>query len=215
MNIGQRQPVYGKVLPVMKCDRPGLGVDLRTIVDGRDVLVIGSGSDIDGRGMGDEIDNGDRIVVRVNKSYGAPADVGTRTDVIFTRFKHWLELYPWFGRKAQEEAKCIIACNDRIGYTEEDLHRAEAACVPKTGTKVGSAGLLAVEYALHCGANRVDVIGFGWRNGAFAAFKEYTNSNESNVPVTCRKDRVDTNTRLDWDAEHKFYIENSRVRLID
>lgn len=51
------------------------------------ILIVGSGSDLDGRGMQEIIDS-DRydIVARVNKMYGAPQDVGTRANVLFTRW---------------------------------------------------------------------------------------------------------------------------------
>lgn len=55
---------------------------------GKNILVIGSGSDLDGRKMKELID-GDTydVIARVNKYYGSPDDVGTRTDYIFTRWQ--------------------------------------------------------------------------------------------------------------------------------
>lgn len=53
--------------------------------DGSGAILIGSGSDVNGRALGALIDAG-RLgwVGRVNRIYGEAADVGTRTDFLFT-----------------------------------------------------------------------------------------------------------------------------------
>lgn len=54
------------------------------------MLIIGSGCDLKGRKLKRFIDEYDGVVIRCNKLYGDPADIGTRTDIFFTRWNSWI-----------------------------------------------------------------------------------------------------------------------------
>lgn len=76
------------------------------------VLVVGSGSDLDGRKLGREIDGGRwDVIARVNKHYGSREDVGERTDVILTRWNGWLDNEEWFSHEEQQLAHEIVILN--------------------------------------------------------------------------------------------------------
>lgn len=73
---------------------------------GKTVLIVASGSDLDGRGMGERIDSGEwDVVARINKHYGWTEDVGNRTDVILTRWYSWLDNHEWFSEEEQRNAQ--------------------------------------------------------------------------------------------------------------
>lgn len=80
---------------------------------GKNILIIGSGADIAGRRMGRDIDAGKwDIVIRLNKHYGDAVDVGTRTDIWFTR---WLS---WIGNiTPKDEHAAYIVLNDARGIS--------------------------------------------------------------------------------------------------
>lgn len=51
----------------------------------KDCIIIGSGSDLNGRKLGAKIDNGDfGKVFRINRFYGDKQDVGSHTDYVVT-----------------------------------------------------------------------------------------------------------------------------------
>lgn len=166
-------------------------------VKDKTVLLIGSGSDLDGRAMQKQID-GDSydIVARINHPFGAPADVGTRTDMVFVRRREWASYY-FHG--PQMQGCRIVAFRDGVGCDRDYDAAVRAALVPQAAK--ASTGLCAVHWLLEHGAKSVTVLGFGWRDGAFADAKTYAVTGE-----------VDTNPKFDWPAEHAYIAE--RVSLI-
>lgn len=59
-------------------------------IQGKDILIIGSGVDIVGRRLARFVDTWPGVVVRCNKAYGDPLDIGRRTDLYFTRWESWV-----------------------------------------------------------------------------------------------------------------------------
>lgn len=82
-------------------------IDLRN----KNVLIVGSGCDLIGRRMSKWINDFDGVVIRVNKRYGDPLDVGTRCDLWVTR---WLS---WIGNITPSEAVDYVVLNDYQGIT--------------------------------------------------------------------------------------------------
>lgn len=85
---------------------------------GKTVLIVGSGYDLDGRGLGERIDSGEwDVVARINKHYGKPEDVGNRTDVILTRWYSWLDNHEWFSEEEQQNAREVVVLNQHLGFS--------------------------------------------------------------------------------------------------
>lgn len=156
------------------------------------VLLIGSGSDLDGRAMQEQIDGeGYDIVARINHPFGAVADVGTRTDMVFVRRREWASYY--FHGEQMKNCR-IVAFRDGVGCDKDYDEAVRAELVPHAVK--ASTGLCAVRWLLERGA-KVTCIGFGWRDGAFASDKTYA--------VT---GALDTNPKFDWDAEHAYIADH-------
>lgn len=179
---------------------------------GKKILVIGSGSDLDGRRMHDEIEsNKYDIVARVNKLYGANEDVGTRTDVIFTRWYSWLDNLQWFNKDVQDNAKQIVILNQHVGYSQTEY---QWLCA-KMGTTSASAGAQAIDFFLNRGAACVDVIGFGCKEGKFNPDKIYTQGSKGTTPEhNTTKEGKDENPNYDWHAEREWEINQASVKFI-
>lgn len=163
-------------------------------IEGKRVLVIGSGIDLNGRGMQEEIDDRSGkwdVVVRVNNPMGAEEDTGVRTDFIFCRFAHWADKFP---HEMLEGAKKIATWQGPEFQVEEfkTLHE-------EVGHKKVSCGLLAVYWAAREGASEVAVIGFGWNGKEWAAKKEYPDGRE------------DHNESYDWDKEHIWVAKHATL----
>lgn len=161
-------------------------------LNGKTVLLIGSGRDIDGRAMQERIDTAGEfdLIARVNKPYGASTDAGTRTDIIFVRRAEWVNLL-WGRRPQQGEdapAPRMVAFRDAVGC---ERGYAEAAA-QELGLPKVSTGLLAAKWLLERGA-AVSVIGFGATGGAFAKAKTYA--------VT---GAADNNPNYNWPAENEW-----------
>lgn len=88
-------------------------------LENKTVLIVGSNADIDGRGLGSEIDSGRLadVVIRVNKAYGDAADVGAKTDIIFTRWRSWLQT-GWFSEEQIKSACEVVALNENFNFLE-------------------------------------------------------------------------------------------------
>lgn len=183
------------------------------IYDGRyrgmSVLIIGSGRDLDGRKMQDIID-GDNydIVVRVNKHYGSVEDVGSRTDIIITRWNSWLDNVEWFTADEIEGAKEVVILNQHIGWAATEY---EWLC-RKVGHKAVSAGVQAIEWALNRGVASIDVIGFGRVDGQRAKAKTYTTGSVGTTPQGA--EQQDNNPHYDWTKEDDWIDEQSRVKFL-
>lgn len=171
-------------------------------LNGKTVLLIGSGNDLDGRAMGERIDAGEYdVVARVNKPYGSPADVGTRTDIIFVRRVEWVNYFWQRQQRMTERPARVVAFHDGVqcprGYdaaVREDLQLPAAKA---------SSGLCAVRWLLERGA-KVTIIGFGYKGGVWPAAKVYAQTGA-----------VDENPNFDWAAEQAFYAAAADVTLLD
>jgi hypothetical protein len=157
-------------------------------------IVIGGGADVVGRGLGSCIDAGEfGLVLRVNKPYGSPEDVGSRIDVLVTRWQAWIQKYfpgPTLGCQR-------VVLNEHLGISAEEMRAAAQEIVhPHV-----SAGLLACMWALNRGARQVYAIGFGYRRGqGWPEGKVYPDGT------------VDNNTKYDWPRENRW-LENNVTLL--
>lgn len=158
------------------------------------VLVIGSGADLAGRKLGTKIDAGTfGAVIRVNKPYGSPVDVGSRMDFLVTRYSSWIQRY--FPGPTIGCPKIIL--NEHRGITEEEH---QAAC-SEVGWKHVSAGTLACMWALNRGAVQVFALGFGYHpDRGWPAEKRYPDGT------------LDTNPHYNWAAENRW-LENNVTLL--
>lgn len=181
-------------------------------LQGKKILVIGSGSDLDDRKMGSIID-GDTydIVARVNKHYGSKEDAGNRTDFIFTRWYSWLDKHEWFNEEEQANAKQIIILNQHVGYSRTEY---EWLCL-KVGHEHVSAGAQVIDYFLNRGVKNIDVIGFGCKNGKFKRDKVYTNRSEGTTPKhNTTAEGKDENPLYDWHKERYWEVNQAKVNFL-
>lgn len=178
---------------------------------GKKVLVIGSGSDLDGRKLGELID-GDYydVVARVNKHYGSVEDVGNRTDVIITRWTSWLDNYDWFSPDEQSKASDIVILNQHVGYSQSEYQWLTV----QVGHQQVSAGAQAISYFLNRGASIIDVIGYGCKDGKFQRNKEYTRGSTNTTPTHNMVGNVDVNPNYDWHKEKVWMVNQARVTFI-
>lgn len=177
---------------------------------GKHVLVVGSGDDLDHRNIREDVEGGRwDVVARVNKHYGAPALVGTRTDVVFTRWPSWLDRFDWFSKEEQEGAEVIIL-NIFHGYSRTEY---KWLC-RRVGHKNVSAGSQAIDYFLNRGASSVDVVGFGYLNGKRSEAKRYTAANPSHIPATKTEGVTDVNPNYDWEKENAWRQREKRVHML-
>lgn len=174
------------------------GVDLT----GKKVLVIGSGRDLNGRGMADSIDRLPQdggtydLVIRCNKMLGDPADVGHRCDLAAVRYPEWTKKY------GLAHATQYISFNGSyLGgmparYPGNWSRREREALADEIGVKWPSCGALAVAWARTRGCSKEDlhVIGFGYdpETGCFAR--------EKRDPAGT----LDENPNYDWAAENAW-----------
>lgn len=167
---------------------------LRREFSGRPVLLIGSGADLDGRKLAAAIDGGQfGPVARINRPYGATADVGTRANLVFVRRRLWLNWH--FPLSSISPPPRIIAFREGVGCPA-GYEREVAA---RLGLPRCSTGLLAAQWLLDVGA-KVSAIGFGCRDGAFSPGKRYAVSGAE-----------DANAAYDWAAENAWLQNNVRL----
>lgn len=172
------------------------------------VLVIGSGQDLDGRGLGDIIDNSDKwdYIVRINKTYGLSEDVGTRCDIFFTRWYSWVsEGQTFIEKEILEKCKQVIILNQHCGYSQTE----QTMLSYEIGIDHVSAGPQTVHWLLNRGCRHIDLIGFGYKNGEFMTEKIYA-KNSHNYPDGMK----DNNTHYDWDLERKWLKLQPQVHFI-
>ena len=172
------------------------------------VLVIGSGQDLDGRAMGDIID-GDTYdyVCRINKTYGAIEDVGTRCDVLFTRWSSWVGPGANFVEEdTLSKCKRVIILNQHVGYSQTE----QTMICYEVGHDHVSAGPQAIHWLLNRGCRHIDLIGFGYKPGEGFMNEKIYAKNSKNYPDGMK----DTNQLYDWTLERKWLQLQPQVNFI-
>ena len=176
-------------------------------IKGARILIIGSGADNDGRRMRDKIDsNYYDLVIRVNKHYGKVEDVGTRTDLIFTRWYQWIAKGQTFFREDDlRQAKKVIILNQQVGISASEMQQ---GCIEIGHSKV-SAGIYAALWCINRGAEQIDLIGYGHYQDGFRQDKKYC-QNSYNYP-----DRMtDNNPLYDWQKEQRWLLSQPEITLL-
>lgn len=182
--------------------------EFETSLKDKKVLIIGSGEDLDSRRLQKEIDESDRwdLIVRINKMYGRPECVGTRTDVIITRWAQWVgHDSKFFDKGTLDRAQRIIILNQSIGYSE----RERLLIASEIGHPHVSAGPQAIAYFINRGCEHIDLIGFGYLNGEFMKEKRYAD-NSRNYPTRMK----DNNDLYDWSKERQWMLNQPEVNFI-
>lgn len=188
--------------------------ELRDLIHGKNVLIIGSGADLDGRKLGKEIDLGKwDVVIRCNKLYGSREDTGTRTDVLFTRWNSWLDNKAFIPDEVMAGVKFTVIANQHIGVSRTEY----GWLCSQVGKDQVSCGPQAVHWALAHGAARVDLIGFGRKQGVFTKDKVYPEADKETgrIPNHHQHGLVDRNPMYDWHMERMWLMRQPRVHFID
>lgn len=166
------------------------------LLEGRRVLLIGSGKDLVGRGLGERIDAGEwDLVVRCNHFHGDPADVGTRTDIAVLRISK-------LEKSFMEEAP--VAPKRMIVHTSGEVIPLEllVKAAEEVGHKEASCGVIAALWLRENGA-KVTAVGIGHRpDGTWEKAKFYANGVR------------DTALFCDWDKEHAWWDRQQNVTLL-
>lgn len=160
---------------------------------GKDVLIIGSGQDLNGRALGRKIDAGmmGDIIIRVNKPYGDPKDVGSKTDIAFFR-KEAFQYY-YFPAYVHKLTETFIT-------EERDMSLNEHMEVAKEiGVNKPSCGALAVWWVKQMNPKSITVIGFGWKDGHWPKKKTYPDGTK------------DDNPEYEWDKENEWVERNANL----
>ena len=160
------------------------------------VLLIGSGADLTGRAMQERIESGAEwaAIVRINKHYGDPVDVGCRTDVAVLARRVWYNYYflncPHVSR--------MVAFAEGIGCPKN--YRATVAA--ELGLQRVSTGLAAAHLLLAAGAE-LDIIGFNAPGGVPSeGGKIYADGTP------------DGNSAYDWAAELEWLKSQSKITFL-
>lgn len=166
------------------------------LLEGRRVLLIGSGKDLVGRGLGERIDAGEwDLVVRCNHFHGDPADVGTRTDIAVLRISK-------LEKSFMEEAP--VAPKRMIVHTSGEVIPLEllVKAAEEVGHKEASCGVIAALW-LRENCAKVTAVGIGHRpDGTWEKAKFYANGVR------------DTALFCDWDKEHAWWERQQNVTLL-
>ena len=160
------------------------------------VLLFGSGTDLVGRGLGKRIDAREwDVVVRCNHYYGAPEDVGTRTDLAVVRMAKQERA---FFDEAPRAPLRVVSTNDGNNFPLNMVLQAAA----EVGHKEASCGVIAAKWLLSCGAH-VTAIGIGHNpDGTWASVKSYPDGAK------------DSTTHCDWEKEHRWWEHQKNVTLL-
>lgn len=166
------------------------------VLKNRKVLLIGSGKDLLGRGLGKRIDAREwDVVVRCNHYYGAPEDVGTRTDLAVVRETRFEKTF------IDEAPVCpvrVLCTNNGVNFPKELL----AIAAREVGHREASVGIIAALWLLKCGA-RLSVIGIGhYPDGHWIEQKTYPDGT------------VDTAGFCDWAKENAWWQRQKNVELL-
>lgn len=140
-------------------------------------LLIGSGSDIVGRGLAERINAGEfGPVGRVNRLYGDIADVGTRTDILFS-YKHDLFWKHDFEKRGEEP----LPYDGYVNPHCYDNGMLEVRCRAHSKVQHPSTGLLAIYYLIENGYFPT-IIGYGFRDGVLVnPIKTYPDGRQEKV----------------------------------
>lgn len=155
-------------------------------------IIVGSGYDLTGRGLGERIDAGEfGDVIRISRRYGETEDVGVRTDVMFTFMK---ELWDrWCVRQLGMEQPLpygkLVVMRDLPEALKHDVRLRVRPSAPTTG-------FYAVYWALENGY-KPTIIGFGFVNG-----------------VKERNEKVYTNGFVDESKKHNFALEDKYLKKL-
>lgn len=166
------------------------------ILKNRKVLLIGSGKDLVGRGLGARIDSGEwDFVVRCNHYYGLPEDVGTRTDLAVVREAKHEKIF------IDEAPLCpvrVLTTNDGVNFPKELLQEAAR----QVGHREASIGVIAAIWLLHHGV-RLSVMGIGhFPDGHWLEQKTYPDGTP------------DTAGYCDWSKENAWWQRQRSVELL-
>ena len=170
---------------------------MKNNLNGKKVLLVGSGADLNGRALAERIDSGEEwpVVARVNKHYGAREDVGCRMDLCFVARRVW---YNWWFAVTCPSVPAIVAFAEGVGCPKEY----RAAVAAELGLPRVSTGLAAVHLLLAAGAS-VDIIGFNAPGGVpLDGGKIYADGTDGNID------------RYDWTAELAWLQAQPRVTLL-
>ena len=166
------------------------------IIRNKKVLLIGSGKDIVGRGLGQRIDAGEwDVVVRCNHFYGNPEDVGTRTDLAVVREARFEK--DFFNEAPVAPAR-VLTTNDGTNFPKPLLQQA----AQEVGHREASIGIIAALWLLRNGA-RLSAMGIGhFPDGSWIRQKTYPNGT------------VDTAGFCDWNKENAWWMRQRGVELL-
>lgn len=175
-------------------------------IQGKNILIVGSGVDLTGRRLASFVDGWPGVVVRCNKVYGDPRDIGRRTDLYFTRWQSWVgNITP-----LQDGAEYVVI-NDARGITPQELQ----IIGQEIGVDHVSCGAVAVAWCLHRGARSVSVMGYGYSPHSRGFFpKAYAAKYEEKRGLPVTRYNADKNTHYDWAREAAWLIRCPRVRLL-
>lgn len=127
-------------------------------------IIIGSGSDLNGRKLGAAIDAGEfGEVVRVNKFYGELADVGVRTDWVFTLAREFF--LTSCVRRFGHPLKVGRMVETRVSRRNMAPRLFRAALIDWLDLKSPSAGIEAV-FGMVGRGYLPTLIGYGFKGGA-------------------------------------------------
>lgn len=172
------------------------------------VLVIGSGQDINGRGLGQEIDYSNRwdYIMRINKTYGDPVDSGRRTDIFVTRWSSWVnEGNMFIEPQVLDKCKKVIILNQHVNYSQSE----RLLISKELGLEHVSAGPQAVAWLLNRGCKHIDLIGFGYKDGEFMSDKIYCNNSKN-----YESGMKDENSMYNWKTERQWLMLQPAVHFI-
>lgn len=166
------------------------------VVRGKKVLLIGSGKDLAGRELGKRIDAGEwDIVVRCNHYYGAPEDVGTRTDLAVVRETIFEKDF------INEAPVCpvrVLCTNNGTNFPKELLRVA----AQEVGHHEASIGIIAARWLLNNGA-KLSVMGIGhFADGSWIQQKTYPDGT------------IDSASFCDWSKENAWWMRQNNVELL-
>lgn len=166
------------------------------VLRNRKVLLIGSGKDLVGRGMGKRIDSGEwDVVVRCNHYYGAPEDVGTRTDLAVVRETRFEKD---FINEAPEMPLRVLATNNGMNFPRPLLQQV----AQEVGHREASIGIIAARWLLNNGA-KLSVMGIGhFSDGSWIEQKTYPDGTP------------DTAGFCDWNKENAWWMRQRGVDLL-
>lgn len=166
------------------------------VIRNKKVLLIGSGKDIVGRGLGARIDAGEwDVVVRCNHYYGSPEDVGTRTDLAVVREARFER--DFFNEAPVAPAR-VLTTNDGTNFPKKLLQVA----AQEVGHREASIGIIAARWLLDNGA-KLSVMGIGhFPDGSWIEQKTYPDGTP------------DTAGFCDWNKENAWWMRQKGVELL-